>query len=43
MFLPLHGEYQAQNAALALAAVEALSVGRGDRWTPSWWGAASPR
>ena len=39
VFLPLYGAHQAQNAAVALAAVEAF-LGSDDRWTPSSCAAA---
>ena len=42
VFLPLYGAHQAQNAALALAAVEASS-GATTRSTPRWSGTRSPR
>lgn len=42
IMLPLYGAHQASNAACALAAVEALSVGR-TRSIPSWSGRRSFR
>ena len=42
VFLPLYGAHQAQNAAVALAAVEAFA-GDGSRSTPTWCARRSPR
>jgi dihydrofolate synthase/folylpolyglutamate synthase len=42
LFLPLYGAHQAENAVVALAAVEAFVGGR-SRWTTSSCGRRSPR